>query len=274
MDSAESIKSVQQIKRADILAKIAEADMVLVGLGEEFDDSLLQKNSGYMDGVKKLKEAGLHTFLPAWNDFCMEKQAGCGVNEALEKLRLLLEQKNYFVVSVSVGNGVRRTAWKQGRLVTPCGDTLRKQCEKGCEGVSEQVAEEESRQVREDFEKIYSGQFEEGILCRLGKCPVCGNRMVFQNIYGEHYNESGYLEQWQTYLKWLQGTVNKKLFVLELGVGMKFPQVIRWPFEKAAYFNQKAFFCRVNKNLYQITEELAGKGVGISQNAIEWLSGL
>ena len=72
-------------------------------------------------------------------------------------------------------------------------------------------------------------------------------------------------------MKWLQGTLNRKLFILELGVGMRFPTVIRWPFEKAAFYNKRACFCRVNEKLYHLTEELAEKGWGISQNAIDWL---
>ena len=68
--------------------------------------------------------------------------------------------------------------------------------------------------------------------------------------------------------------MNKKLLVLELGVGMRFPSVIRWPFEKVVFFNQKAFLCRVNEKLYHLTEELAEKGCGISVNAIDWLNQL
>lgn len=258
----------------DIRDRIAEVDMVLVGLGEEFDDSCLCKGPEYGNGADRLKEAGLGSFLPSWKEFCREKQTDGSLCGALEKLRLLLEQKNYFVVSVSTCNAVSRAGWRQGRLVTPCGDTLRKQCKMGCEGASAQVREKESRQLWEDFKKLYEGRPAAEVKDRLGKCPVCGSPMVFQNIYAENYDESGYLRQWETYLKWLQGTLNKRLLVLELGVGMRFPQVIRWPFEKTAYFNQKAFFCRVNENLYQLTEELAGKGVGISQNTIEWLCGL
>ena len=262
------------MEKKDIMSGLAGAEKVLVGIGEEFDGGLLKKSSEYMDGAEKLKEAGLYTFLPAWNDFCMEKQGDAGVGKALERLRSLLEQKDYFVVSVSYGGGVGRTGWRPGRLVAPCGDSLRKQCEKSCEGVIGPITAEERARIEEAFEGLYAGRSSEGLRELLGTCPVCGGGMVFHNIYAENYNESGYLEQWQQYLKWLQGTVNKKLFVLELGVGMKFPTVIRWPFEKAAYFNRKAFFCRVNQDLYQLTEELAGKGVGISQNAIEWLCGL
>ena len=62
---------------------------------------------------------------------------------------------------------------------------------------------------------------------------------MLNNVYAENYDESGYLDQWGHYRKWLQGTLNRRLFVLELGVGMRFPSVVRWPFEKVAFFNQK-----------------------------------
>lgn len=258
--------------------KFSEAEMILVGIGEEFDDDVRQKSPEYANGAEKLKEMGLSTLIPAWGGFCSgiytEKQGSRDVSTALEKLRALLEPKNYFVVSVSTNDAIGRVAWRSGRLVMPCGAAMKKQCEKGCEAVLEEVTEEDRRRLRTDFEKLYAGQLTGDMFCMLGKCPVCGSDMVLNNIYAENYNESGYLEQWQLYKKWLQGTINKKLLILELGVGMRFPTVIRWPFEKAAFFNNKAFFYRVNKKLYQLTEELSGKGAGISQNAIDWLCGL
>ena len=68
--------------------------------------------------------------------------------------------------------------------------------------------------------------------------------------------------------------MNKKVCILELGVGMQYPSVIRFPFEKAAYFNQKADFIRVNQNLYHLTEELKDKGISISENAVDWLASM
>lgn len=256
--------------------KISEAEMILVGLGEEFDYNIGQECQAHADGLESLKAMGLGALIPAWNGFCSgkctEKQGS--VSAALEKLRALLEPKNYFVVSTSTSNEICQAAWKAGRLVMPCGAAVKKQCEKGCEDVLENVAEQDFAGLREGFEALYAGKRMEKKAFLLGKCPVCGSGMVLNNIYAENYNENGYLEQWQLYRKWLQGTVNRRLLVLELGVGMHFPAVIRWPFEKAAYFNNKAYFYRVNKRLYQLTEELAGKGAGISQNAIDWLCGL
>ena len=108
----------------------------------------------------------------------------------------------------------------------------------------------------------------------LGVCPICDDNLILNNIYTEKYDERGYLDQWQKYTKWLQGTLNKKLCILELGVGMQCPSVIRFPFEKIGYFNQKADFIRINKNLYQLTEELKEKGISISENAVDWLASM
>ena len=60
---------------------------------------------------------------------------------------------------------------------------------------------------------------------------------------------------------------------------MELPNIIRWPFEKIAYYNRKADFFRVHGTLYQLTEELGGKGKGsvtegiavsVAMNALEF----
>lgn len=79
-------------------------------------------------------------------------------------------------------------------------------------------------------------------------------------------------KEWETYMKWLQGTLNRKLFVLELGVGLKYPNVIRFPFEKIAYFNQKSDFFRIHDRLFQLPAELNGKGTSIAENPVELLA--
>ena len=105
-------------------------------------------------------------------------------------------------------------------------------------------------------------------------CPCCGQPLVFNNVLAENYQENGYLPQWNQYTKWLQGTLNRKLTVFELGVGMKYPTVIRWPFEKTVFFNKKAVMYRVHDRLYQITEELKDKAYCICQNPLDFVKEL
>lgn len=260
------------MKNEDILAYIKSADMVLVGLGEEFnDEKRLRELPAYIHGRELLQEAGYHWLQPAWNEYCLKKIGGDNVKNALEKLAGLLKDKNYFIVATSTNRMIAEIPWKKDRLVMPCGSTLKKQCAKGCAGTIEKINQEDEIFLNKSFDSLYNGVFPQDGEIKLGNCPTCGINMIFNNIFAENYNEAGYTDQWQTYTRWLQGTLNRSLVVLELGVSMRFPTVIRWPFEKVVFFNNKSTFIRVNENLYQMTEELSGKGHGIAQNAIEWL---
>lgn len=78
-------------------------------------------------------------------------------------------------------------------------------------------------------------------------------------------------DKWEAYNQWLGRTLNRNLVLLELGVGLKYPAVVRWPFEKIAFFNKKAIMYRVHKSLYQTTEELGDKCIGIQANPLEFL---
>lgn len=255
----------------DILERIRRADMVLVGLGEEFDGTgFLRQDDRYARGCGLLKEEGLHWLIPAWNRFCTEKSGGKRLEKAFERLASLLKDKNHFLVSVSTESRVSSV----GRAVMPCGSYTVKQCAEGCSGVLPEATQQDRERLRGFFEALYEGAMPAHRSLLTGVCPECGAPLILNNIYAENYNEEGYLDQWKLYTKWLQGTLNHNLFILELGVGMKFPSVIRWPFEKAAFFNKKAYFCRINEKLYQLTKELSEKGCGFSKNAIDWLEEL
>ena len=57
------------------------------------------------------------------------------------------------------------------------------------------------------------------------------NRILTPAKEGEEETDSGVYptDSWETYTKWLQGTLNRNLVFLELGVGMELPQLIRFP---------------------------------------------
>ena len=255
-----------------VCEKINEAEMVLVSLGEEFDTiKALKESSAYVELNEKINEAGMSWLIPACDAYFRDKDQTVkeNIKNALDKLAAALEGKNYFLLSVSGNPMIEQAAWKEGRLVTPCGTFKKKQCPDGCAEGLQELSEK-------DLDKL-NWSFENGIAAEalpiLGTCPACGKPLICNNVYAEKYDENGYLPQWQLYTKWLQGTLNRKLLILELGVGLKFPSVARWPFEKIAFFNKKAEFIRVNGTLYQMSEELADKGISVHQNAIDWLQG-
>lgn len=255
--------------------QLTQAEMVLVGLGEEFDaSSQLNNVQEFINGRKLLQNRNALWLLPAWGEFCTEKLGIDTVKETLEKLSDLLEGKNYFVVSVSTNSNIVTVLGEGKRLVMPCGSVLTKQCISGCEGEPSSVTAGDRALLTGFFEKLWYGSLAQDELTLLGRCQQCGEPMVLNNVYADKYNEKGYLEDWKIYTKWLQGTLNRRLFLLELGVSMGFPSVVRHPFERTAIYNKMAFLCRVNEKTYQLPTDLSSKGCGISKNAIDWISQL
>ncbi len=313
----------------DFMRDVAEAEMILVGLGNEidayglrdqYDKNRAERYAGHAEKVlKKLENTEYAWLIPAYRDMMAD---GDKIRRALEKLRNLLEGKNYFLISQAQSSPIPEIRWRAGRLAMPCGSAWKKQCAENCSAEETETGEtcvplslEERDALRECCGKLQtwledndSGKEEEtqknpvlsGEVLRaleqigrisekeeissllkeriprdlLGKCPRCGAGMILNVVQAEHYDERGYLSDWQSYTKWLQGSVNRKLLVLELGVGMQFPGVIRIPFEKIAFLNQKAKMYRIHENLYQLPEQLSEKGVGIAENTIDWLNNL
>lgn len=258
----------------ELREQLAQAELVLVGLGEEFDAACQLKGvEEFTKGRQLLQDRSMSWLVPAWGEYCVERIGLDMVRPMLEKLVNLLNGRNYYAVSVSTNSAVA-SVMDGDRLVMPCGSVLTKQCGNGCEGEIFPVEKEDLTSLNIFFQKLWDGCFEREKIPLLGSCSRCGHPMVLNNVYADGYDESGYLEAWQRYTKWLQGTLNRRLFLLELGVSMGFPTVVRRPFEKITTYNQKAFLCRVNENLYQLPADLLSKGVGISKNAIDWLGQL
>lgn len=211
--------------------RLEEAELILVGIGTEFEE----------------------------NKFCKSADA----ISAMEELSTILEGKNYFVITTCTNDILKNIGLAEDRIVSPCGNLQKKQCPNHCENSLVDLTKEDILEV----ENALKSKMEP----RLGICSQCGAEYVLNNVYAKVYDEAGYLDAWSIYTKWLQGTLNKKLCILELGVNLSFPSIIRWPFEKVAFYNQKAVFVRVNEKLYHMSEELKDKGISIEQNAIDWV---
>lgn len=191
--------------------QIEENDILLVGLGPEFD-------------VRDTKKEPLAT-------------------DAYHILESLIKSKDYFVITTNVDGFIYEFNIDPERIVAPCGDLRRMQCV----------------------------DFSHGIWTGAGICPVCGKPGMENTIRTKPYNEAGYAKQWEVYTNWLKRTINRNIFLLELGEGFETPTVMRWPFEKIAFMNDKANFWRVNERFPQVPEELKDKAVSVSQNALEFL---
>ena len=226
---------------------LMETDMVLVGIGEDFQDTFEEIEVKDDKNVTIFEEYDRKKYL----DSISEDR----VIDAYNKLANLLEGKNYFIVTLCNDDKIFRSNLNAERIVAPCGTYSLLQCEEVCSNEFYTV---------EEFEEVLKSGKEP-------LCPKCGKAMVMNHVGCKKYSEEWYLTKWNLYTKWLQGTLNRNLCVLELGVGMKYPSVVRWPFEKVAFINQKAKFVRVHESLYHLTQEVREKGMSIQKNPIDFL---
>lgn len=261
---------------ADFYKDLENSELVLVGLGEEFDGSFSKDNTPGYDKIKEqLSDCGRFDLIPIAQELYRGEQEK-KICDALNHFAGILDKKNYFIVSTSLNPVLNRIKWRDNRIVKPCGDLQNVQCIKGCDNIIEKISDDTLFALKNQWKEADDRDKNASYLIdciekMLGKCSNCASSMIFNTIYADNYNEAGYLTDWKTYMTWLQGTIHKSVMILELGVSMKYPSVIRFPFEKVAFYNAKSKFYRVNEKLYHMTEELHDKGVSIKENACDWL---
>ena len=225
-DHYSDMELIQKVKE-----KIASADKVLIGLGEEW-------KRGKSDDRELLS--------------------------AYDSLYELIKDKDYFIVTMAVDGMIFETALgsrmdgavssdpeqdtRFQRIVAPCGNENWRQCSNGC--------------TKDIWEP---GEIPDDI------CPHCGAPLTGNTIQADPYIEEGYLPQWGKYTQWLTKTLNRELVILELGCGFENPGVIRFPFEKTCFFNRKSFFCRVHRTFPQAAAELGERAVGVKAFSPEWI---
>lgn len=81
-------------------------------------------------------------------------------------------------------------------------------------------------------------------------------------------------KQWDLYNKWLAGTLNRRLLLVELGEGFHNPNIFRWPFERIAFINRKAKMYRIHDVFSQLPENINERAVGVPENAVDFLLGV
>lgn len=240
--------------------KIEDADMVLVAVGDEFDgEELLSSNFEYAKHCEKLSKNHLEWVVPYLNHYYLAKTDI--EKNALNGLQKCLDGKNYFILSSSMSGMIEKSLLNKDRIVAICG-SIHENVYDTTPEINEKVISVIKDCIRKqcDWEKL-SQRIQE----------MAPDGFEFNTLYSEKFTEEKHKDQWNAYLKWLQGTLNKKICILELGVGLRYLNVIRLRCEKICEMNHKAFLVRVHKNFYQSASQIADKSLSISSNSVDFM---
>lgn len=227
----------------EILKQIEESPIILIGIGNELQvkPELLEEKAISVQYAEKLCRLRKQE----------DSETLSRYRRAYEALLRLVREKDYFIVTTNTDAMLEHMGFDSARIVSPCGSVCRMQCE------------DDSHGVWEIEEALLAG----GAL----SCSVCHKPGILNVVTNKPYNESGYQGQWELYTRWLQRTINRRLVLLELGEGFETPTVIRWPFEKIAYINQKSALIRVNHSLPQLSGEIRERGISVKEDSLDFL---
>lgn len=259
-----------------ILEEIKESQCVLIGVGEELEAGMkvLEESSVYRKFFsktekEKILEESVDWMYPAMLCKAVSDLDSKRANDILRVYNDLaknLEEKNYFIITMNMDPLIFKSNLDSNRIVAPFGSYERLQCISGCDGELYDAAE----YYQTIIDKITGESDLQSI--QQPTCKKCLSSLVTNTVNADKYLEKGYLEQWGLYQKWLMGTVNKKLCILELGVTMQYPKLIRWPFEKMLAYNQKAKMYRIGSLFPDYSDEPGERGVSIFSDVIKFFS--
>lgn len=261
--------------KKDIENLVNASKKILIGIGEEFSSEAITYESSNAFKIfkeKRIKEKNndevdwmLATIKNNYfkNEINIEDLQ---IGKAYRELFNLVKEKDYFIVNMNADGLLDKVGFIDQNIVNPCGTHTLYQCRNNCcnKVIDADPIDEVLIQMICDDQSMLAEIIRP-------KCKKCGETLVYNTVENSNYCEEGYLDRWKNYTQWSSHTLNQELCVLELGVNFKYPTVIRWPFEKIAFINNKAHFVRINEKFNQTSSELSNKAITIKESAITFL---
>jgi NAD-dependent SIR2 family protein deacetylase len=273
----QNISYSEQIKQAAKMIK--GADHVLIGAGagmstaagaqyggKFFEDNFgeFQKKYGKGQYMQDMYFAGFYPFPDEesyWGYWSKQALLG-GIDLDVTPLhKLLLDMfadKNVFLLSTNADKQFEKAGLSTDKIFCTQGDYFHIQCERGCH--------DKTYDAVELFRKMDEARKDCMIPSHLvPKCPVCGAPMAM-NLRKDQYfvQDDEWYEAEERFGKYLTDAIDKKLVLIELGVGFNTPTIIRFPFEKLVREHDNIRLIRLNLNQAIVPESFGDRAIGIN----------
>ena len=169
----------------------------------------------------------------------------------------IVKNKEYFVLTTNVDHQFYKAGFDEKRIFATQGDYGKIQCQKACHS--------KTYDAKDLFRKMNKARRDCLIPSELvPKCPVCGGNMAM-NLRCDNYfvEDEAWHEAADRYAGFLEQNKDKKVVLLELGVGFNTPIIIRFPFEKMVRENSSYSLIRLNMDEAVVPESFGERAIGI-----------
>ncbi|MGX7106988.1 deacetylase SIR2 [Hutsoniella sourekii] len=169
---------------------------------------------------------------------------------AYTQLKHLLEGHNYHIITTNADSAFYRSGYDMTKVFRCQGEYGLIQCSNQCH--------QQAYPLNPDWnQEMIDQQDQMSVPSHLiPRCPKCQAPMEInkRDAIRDMVEDPDFHRQKDRYQAFLAANQDKKLLLLELGVGKKTPQFIREPFQDLAIQHTKALYVTVNPLLYRLAE--------------------
>lgn len=154
----------------------------------------------------------------------------------------LVKDKEYFVLTTNVDDQFLRAGFDKDKYFATQGSYSKLQCSTPCHNKLYDDSELVEKMIKNTDENLKIPKE------LVPKCPVCKEKMeVNLRKDGNFVQDDEWYRESKNYDKFVNNNKDKKLLLLELGVGFNTPGIIRFPFEQMTFQNENWNLVRINR---------------------------
>ena len=259
-------KTISKIKKL-----ISTSDYIILGAGSGLSTAAGLEYSGsrwektFPEFIKKYKMTDMYT--SSFYNFKTEEEkwaywarhiyinnVGCDSFDLYKELYSFIKNKDYFVITTNVDDQFYKSGFDKNRIFRTQGSYKYLQCSKGCNNKTY----ERSELIKKLNENIDSNLRVPSNL--VPYCEKCNGPMD-PNIRKDDYfvEDDIFNEGKKNYIHFLEKCKGKKVVLIEMGIGMNTPGIIRFPFEKMTLENKDWYLVRLNRSFMDCMFDMGDK---------------
>ncbi|MBQ6236137.1 MAG: Sir2 silent information regulator family NAD-dependent deacetylase [Clostridia bacterium] len=264
---------------------LSDADAVLIGAGAGLSTAAGFSYAGdrfkrfFSDFIEKYHFRDMYTggFYPFrsleekwayWSRYILINRYENPPKPVYTRLMNLVKDKDYFVITTNVDHCFQKAGVDKQRLFYTQGDYGLFQCSTPCH--------RRTYDNEEVILKMVAGQKDMRIPSSLvPRCPKCGEPMTMNLRSDETFVEDlGWNEAASRYVDWVQARLDKKLLLLELGVGSNTPAIIKYPFWKLTAQHPDFTYVCVNSGEAECPKQIEDRAIVVKADVADLIDAL
>ncbi len=260
---------------------IDESDAILIGAGAGLSDAAGIHYSGekfehdFHDWIKKygIKDLYTSSFYPFrtqeekwayWAKHIYFSYYERKHTELYELLFNLIKNKEYFVITTNTDGQFINNGFDKNKVFEIQGSYSKLQCSIPCHNElydNEKLIHDMLLHIDTDL-KIPSSL--------VPKCPVCGENMSVNLRCDDTFVEDSHWNQMNdNYNNFLKKHSNKKVLLLEFGVGFNTPGIIRYPFEQMTSIFPNFKLIRFNDTYSSVPNNIKDQSISVNESILD-----